>query len=49
MLFAYGDPGTGSLIWQILMALFVSGLFYVKRIYYWFQKKFCKKKNSSEE
>jgi hypothetical protein len=29
---AYTDPGTGALIFQVLGAAFVGGLFYVRRI-----------------
>ncbi|HEX8474835.1 MAG TPA: hypothetical protein VF666_12455 [Pyrinomonadaceae bacterium] len=28
----YTDPGTGSLIWQLLIAAVFGGLFYVRRI-----------------
>jgi hypothetical protein len=29
---AYTDPGSGALIWQVAVAGFVGGLFYVRRI-----------------
>jgi len=29
---AYIDPGTGALIWQMLVAAFVGGLFFVRNI-----------------
>lgn len=36
---AYTDPGSGALIWQMLMAGFVGGLFYVRRFTAWFRGK----------
>jgi hypothetical protein len=36
---AYTDPGSGALIWQMLMAGFVGALFYVRRITSWFRRK----------
>jgi hypothetical protein len=32
---AYTDPGAGILIWQMLLAGFVSGLFYLRRARRW--------------
>ena len=32
---AYTDPGTGALIWQMLLAASVSGLIYARRILSW--------------
>lgn len=29
---AYVDPGSGQLIWQLLVAVCVGGLFYIKRV-----------------
>ena len=29
---AYTDPGTGALIWQVLVAGFVGAMFYLRRI-----------------
>lgn len=29
---AYTDPGTGVVIWQIVVAAFVGGMFYFRRI-----------------
>jgi hypothetical protein len=34
---AYTDPGTGALIWQMLVAGFVGALFYVRRFTSWFK------------
>jgi hypothetical protein len=31
-LFGYTDPGSGAMVWQVLMAGLVGGLFYVRRI-----------------
>jgi len=36
---AYTDPGSGALIWQILMASFVGAAFYIRRFTSWFRKK----------
>ena len=33
---AYIDPGSGALVWQLLLAGAVGCLFYIKRIYFWF-------------
>ncbi len=33
LIFAYIDPGTGSLLWQSLTAAFIGGLFYVRRFF----------------
>jgi hypothetical protein len=30
--FAYVDPGAGLLAWQMVLAAFVGGLFYVKKV-----------------
>jgi len=32
---AYTDPGTGALIWQMLVAAAVGGLFYFRRLLAW--------------
>ena len=29
---AYTDPGTGALIWQLIAAGFVGGMFYLRRL-----------------
>jgi len=34
-LFAYIDPGTGALIWQMIVSAFVGLLFYVKKTRDW--------------
>jgi hypothetical protein len=31
-LFAYIDPGSGLLIWQVIVAACIGGLFYLKKI-----------------
>lgn len=36
---AYTDPGTGALIWQMLVAGFVGALFYVRRFVSWIKQK----------
>lgn len=34
---AYTDPGTGTLIWQVVMAAIFGAMFYVRRIIAWFR------------
>ncbi|MEO7652770.1 MAG: hypothetical protein ABIZ80_20100 [Bryobacteraceae bacterium] len=34
---AYTDPGSGALIWQMLVAAFVGSMFYVRRFTAWFR------------
>ena len=34
---AYADPGSGTLILQMLAAAFVSGVFYVRKFTNWFR------------
>lgn len=36
---AYTDPGSGTLIWQIVAAGFVGLMFYVRRFTSWFRAK----------
>jgi hypothetical protein len=36
---AYTDPGSGMLIWQILVAGFVGVMFYFRRLTSWFRGK----------
>jgi hypothetical protein len=31
-LFLYTDPGSGTLVWQLLLAAFFGGMFYVRRL-----------------
>jgi hypothetical protein len=35
-LFIYADPGSGALIWQLLVAAFIGSMFYFRRIKDWF-------------
>lgn len=37
--FAYVDPGTGTILWQMLLGLVVGVSFYSRRIIGWFTKK----------
>jgi hypothetical protein len=30
--FLYTDPGSGTLIWQLLLAVFFGGMFYLRRL-----------------
>ena len=32
---AYIDPGTGSMLWQVLFAAGVGSLFYVRKVFAW--------------
>jgi hypothetical protein len=36
---AYTDPGSGALLWQVLVAGFVGGLFYFRKLLDWLRKK----------
>jgi hypothetical protein len=46
-LFAYLDPGTGSFVFQILIASVLTGLYIIKT--YWKKIKFLFKKNKNDE
>lgn len=37
--FAYVDPGTGTILWQMLLGLLVGASFYFRQIVGWFTKK----------
>jgi hypothetical protein len=37
-LFAYSDPGSGALAWQLFVAAFVGVGFYVRRLPAWFTR-----------
>ncbi len=45
ILFAYTDPGTGALIWQLVGAGVVGSLFYVKQLFRWVKSRFSKEKD----
>ena len=36
---AYTDPGTGTLLWQMLAAALVGGLFYLRKLTAWLRRK----------
>ena len=36
---AYADPGSGALLWQVLVAGFVGALFYLRRLKTWLRGK----------
>jgi hypothetical protein len=36
---AYADPGSGALIWQVLVAAFIGVLYYFRRVMAFFRKK----------
>jgi len=42
---AYGDPGTGMLLWQVLAAFFLGASFYFKNIFRWIKNIFSKKRD----
>lgn len=37
--FAYADPGSGALVWQLALACFASGLFYLHRLIRWMRSR----------
>jgi hypothetical protein len=43
--YAYTDPGSGALIWQVLVAGFVGALFYFRKLASWIKTKKRDKKN----
>lgn len=36
--YGYTDPGSGALLWQMLMASIVGGAFYFRRLLSWFRR-----------
>jgi hypothetical protein len=36
---AYADPGSGALLWQLLVAGFFGAIFYLRRVVEWFRSK----------
>jgi hypothetical protein len=40
---AYVDPGSGALVWQLMVGGFVGFLFYFRRIGSWFKNRFKQK------
>ncbi len=36
--YAYIDPGSGALIWQLLLAAFFGAIFYIRKVRSWIQK-----------
>ena len=45
----YTDPGTGTLIWQLLAAAGVGSMFYFRRIFTWIKSKFKRKEKEPIE
>jgi hypothetical protein len=45
--YAYTDPGTGALIWQMVAAAFVGVVFYLRRFTTWLR--FSRKRNPDQE
>jgi len=46
--FAYIDPGTGTMLWQIAAALIAGGLFYLRSARLWVSRRFGFGKNNAE-
>ena len=44
----YTDPGTGTLIWQLLLAIGVGASFYFRRAFTWLKNKIKKSDKISE-
>lgn len=42
----YADPGSGVLIWQLLLAVFFGGAFYFSKLKAWATAKLRSKKNT---
>ena len=40
---AYADPGSGILLWQVLVSVFVGALFYARRILDWGRQRWSRK------
>ena len=45
---AYGDPGSGALLWQLLLVAFFGGMFYIRRIVSWVRDKLGRKQGDGE-
>jgi hypothetical protein len=37
-LLLYADPGSGALIWQSLVAVFIGAMFYLRRLAGWWKR-----------
>jgi len=46
---AYIDPGTGAMLWQVIAAVFIGLLFYVRRIVDWMASKFRRRAAHEDE
>lgn len=46
---AYTDPGSGIMLWQILLAAFAGGLFYIRELFERIKGFFKKKTNENED
>jgi hypothetical protein len=42
----YADPGSGVLIWQLLLAIFFGATFYVTKVRHWAQAKIRPARNN---
>lgn len=40
---AYTDPGSGALLWQLVMAAFLGSMFYLRKLTAWFKASIRKK------
>jgi hypothetical protein len=43
----YADPGSGILIWQMLLALFIGATFYFSKVRTWISSKMRPERNDS--
>lgn len=47
--FFYTDPGSGLLIWQLLLAAFFGAAFYLRKVFFWRNNKLAKAKKEQSE
>jgi hypothetical protein len=45
----YADPGSGVLLWQLLLAVFFGGTFYFSKLRHWAIAKIRPKQNHGQE
>ncbi len=45
----YADPGSGVLIWQLLLAIFFGGTFYFTKIRHWATAKIRLERNNLQQ
>lgn len=47
--FFYTDPGSGLLIWQLLLAAFFGAAFYLRKLFFWRNNKPAKKEQNETD